>query len=142
VPRVGANLRLRPPSPSSSSPLASTRPSQTCAGGAPREAVSGRDVAISYRCCTAAPVQQETLGASPSPDLSLPLPSRLGSGAVPVREALDAGGSNGAPVWGAVNAAVDRRDGPASAASAARAPSAGAAAPSAAPPRLRRDRPR
>jgi len=115
-----------------------------CASG-PRRWPPGRVPplrAASYRCCAPAPVQQETLGASPSPDLSLPLPSRPGSGAVTVREALDAAGSNGAPARGAVNAAIGRRDGPAPAASAARAPSTDAAAPSAARPRLRRDRPR
>ena len=172
MPRVGADPRLRPSSPSSSSPLASTRPSRTCASDAPCEVVSGRDGAqpqpatplrqrapplaagagspalprppraASYRCCAAAPVQQETLGASPSPDLSLPLPSRLGSGAVPVRGALDAAGSNAAPARGAVNAPVGRRSGPAMAASAARAPCTDAAAPSAVRPRLHRHRPR
>ena len=43
VARAGADPRLRPASPSSSSTLASNRASRTHAGGAPHEAVSGRD---------------------------------------------------------------------------------------------------
>ena len=45
VARAGADPRLRPASPSSSSTLASNRASRTHAGGAPHEAVSGRDAA-------------------------------------------------------------------------------------------------